>query len=90
MDICWESADLLSFHLFSFFFMPSWFVCVPFSYDVWGRMWSSIELPFHLLCNFDRRASVSAMLETLGYYTLEQRHGYKIVNMVAVSLPNYI
>ena len=49
-------------------------------------------------CNFDRMASVSAMLETLGWRTLEQRCAdlclclfYKIVNnMVAVPLPDYI
>ena len=49
-------------------------------------------------CNFDRMASVSAMLETLGWRTLEQRSAdsrlclfYKIVNkMVAVPLPDYI
>ena len=49
-------------------------------------------------CNFDRMASVSAMLETLGWRTLEQRRAdsrlclfYKTVNtMVAVALPNYI
>ena len=49
-------------------------------------------------CNFDRMASVSAMLETLGWRTLEQRRVdsrlclfYKTVNnMVAVPFPNYI
>ena len=49
-------------------------------------------------CNFDRMASFSAMLETLGWRTLEQRRAdsllclfYKIVNnMVAVPLPDYI
>ena len=48
--------------------------------------------------NFDRMASVSAMLETLGWRTLEQRRAdsrlclfYQIVNnMVAVPLPDYI
>ena len=47
-------------------------------------------------CNFDRMASVSAMLETLGWHTLEQRRAdsllclfYKIVNnVVAVPLPD--
>ena len=49
-------------------------------------------------CNFDRMASVSAILETLGWHTLEERCAdlrlclfYKIVsNMVAVPLPDYI
>ena len=49
-------------------------------------------------CNFDRMTSVSAMLETLGWRTPEQRCAdsrlclfYKIVNnMVAVPLPDYI
>ena len=49
-------------------------------------------------CNFDRMASVSAMLETLGWRILEQRRVdsclclfYKIVNnMDAVPLPDYI
>ena len=49
-------------------------------------------------CYFDRMASVSVMLETLGWRTLEQRRAdsrlclfYKIVNnMVAVHLPDYI
>ena len=46
-------------------------------------------------CNFDRMASVSAMLETLSWRTLEQRRAdsifYKIVNnMVAVPLSDYI
>ena len=49
-------------------------------------------------CNFDRMASVSAMLETSGWRTLEQKRAdsrlclfYKIVNnMVAVPLPDYI
>ena len=49
-------------------------------------------------CNFDTRASVSDMLETLGWRSLQQRRAdarlclfFKIVNnMVAVSLPDYI
>lgn len=49
-------------------------------------------------CNFDPRASVSDMLEALGWRSLEQRRVdsrlclfYKIVNhMVAVPLPDYI
>ena len=49
-------------------------------------------------CNFVRMASVSAMLETLDWRTLEQRRAdsrlclfYKIVNnMAAVPLPDYI
>ena len=49
-------------------------------------------------CNIDRMANVSAMLENLGWRTLEQRRAdsrlcllYKIVNnMVAVPLPDYI
>ena len=51
-----------------------------------------------MTCNFDRRASVSEMLESLGWPTLEQKCAdaclglfYKIVNnMVAVPLPDYI
>ena len=50
-------------------------------------------------CIFGTRASVSDMLETLGWRSLQQRRGadarlclfFKIVNnMVAVSLPDYI
>ena len=49
-------------------------------------------------CNFDTRASVSDLLETLGWRSLQQRRAdarlclfFKIVNnMVAVSLPDYI
>ena len=48
--------------------------------------------------NFDRTSSVSAMVETLGWRTLEQRRAdarlclfYKIINnLVAVSLPDYV
>ena len=49
-------------------------------------------------CNFGRTASVTDMIETLGWRTLEQRRAYarlciffKIINnMVAVPLPDYI
>ena len=49
-------------------------------------------------CYFDRMSSISALLETLSWRTLEQRRAdsrlclfYKIVNnMVAVPLPDYI
>ena len=50
------------------------------------------------VCNFDRTSSVSAMVETLGWRTLEQRRAdarlclfYKIINnLVAVPLPDYV
>ena len=56
----------------------------------WTARWTT--------CNFDRMASVLAMLETFGWRTLELRRAdsrlclfYKIVNkMVAVPLPDYI
>ena len=45
-------------------------------------------------CNFGRTASVTDMIETLGWRTLEQRRAdafFKIINnMVAVPLPDYI
>ena len=50
-------------------------------------------------CNFDRKSSISTMIETSCWRTLEQRRAYarrlclfyKIVyNMIAVPLPNYV
>ena len=49
-------------------------------------------------CNFGRTASVTDMIETLGWRTLKQRHSdarlclfFKIINnMVALPLPDYI
>ncbi|MCG8078312.1 MAG: reverse transcriptase family protein, partial [Candidatus Thiodiazotropha taylori] len=50
------------------------------------------------VCNYDTRKSVSTLLETLGWQSLEQRRAearlclfYKIINnMVAVPLPSYV